>query len=87
MNGCRPLHNPMVVFVEKEALAGVVYRTTAQWNVPLMVTRGYPSLSFLYSAAEMIAAKVCPTFIYYFGDYDPSGAAGKGASRDRFDGK
>ena len=52
--------------------------TVAQeWDVPLMVTRGYPSLSYLHSAAQTIRhmAEECDkrTVLYYFGDYDPSG--------------
>src|SRR5262249_12342974 len=39
----------------------------------LMVTRGYPSLSYLHEAAESIAAEGKPAVLYYFGDYDPSG--------------
>lgn len=61
------------VWLEKEALAGVLYEVTQQWDVPLMVTRGYSSLSFLYNAAETISVYNKPTFLYYFGDYDPSG--------------
>lgn len=61
------------IWLEKDALAGVLYEETGAWDVPLMVTRGYPSLSFLHSAAEMIAAQEKPTYLYYFGDYDPSG--------------
>jgi hypothetical protein len=61
------------IWLEKEALAGVLYGTTYDWDVPLMVTKGYPSVSFLYSAAEQIASVEKPTFIYYFGDHDPSG--------------
>ena len=38
-----------------------------------MVARGYASLSFLHSAAEVIADLEVPTFIYHLGDYDPSG--------------
>jgi hypothetical protein len=38
-----------------------------------MVTRGYPSLRFLHSAAEMIRAEGKPAFLYYLGDHDPSG--------------
>jgi hypothetical protein len=30
------------VWLEKDALAGVLYKETAPWDVPLMVTRGYP---------------------------------------------
>ncbi len=29
------------IWLEKEALSGVVYPVTSQWDVPLMVTRGY----------------------------------------------
>lgn len=61
------------VWLEKEALAGVLVDVTAEWDVPLMVTRGYPSLSYMHSAAEMIEAQEKPTYLYYFGDHDPSG--------------
>jgi hypothetical protein len=61
------------VWLEKDALAGVLLEATDPWDVPLMVTRGYPSLTFLHSAAEQIAAAGRPCFLYYFGDYDPSG--------------
>jgi hypothetical protein len=61
------------VWLEKDALAGVLMEATDPWDVPLMVTRGYPSLTFLHSAAEQIAAVGKPCFLYYFGDYDPSG--------------
>ena len=43
------------------------------WGVPLMVTRGYASLSFLNSAAETIEAVAKAAYLYYFGDWDPSG--------------
>jgi hypothetical protein len=61
------------VWLEKDALAGVLVEETSRWDVPLMVTRGYPSLSFLNSAAEAIAAAAKPAHLYYFGDFDPSG--------------
>lgn len=61
------------IWLEKDALAGVLSPITYKWDVPLMVTRGYPSLSYLYSAAEQITALAKPTYLYYFGDYDPSG--------------
>jgi hypothetical protein len=38
-----------------------------------MVSRGYASLSFLHSAAEVIKSSNRPTFIYHLGDHDPSG--------------
>jgi hypothetical protein len=61
------------IWLEKDALAGVLMEETMPWDVPLMVTRGYPSLSYLYEAAEAIAAQEKPAYLYYFGDYDPSG--------------
>jgi hypothetical protein len=61
------------IWLEKEALAGVLYEITARWDVPLMVTRGYPSTSFLYEAAEAIQDQGKPAYLYYFGDHDPSG--------------
>lgn len=61
------------VWLEKDALAGVIYDVTEDWDVPLMVTRGYPSITFLHEAAETIADQGKPVFIYYLGDHDPSG--------------
>jgi hypothetical protein len=61
------------IWLEKEALAGVLVDVTGKWDVPLMVTRGYPSVSFLHAAGEQISAKNCPVYLYYFGDHDPSG--------------
>jgi hypothetical protein len=46
---------------------------TEVYDVPLMVARGYSSLSFLHSAAMAIEAKGKPAYIYHFGDLDPSG--------------
>lgn len=74
---CRALWSEQPVYVEiwleKDALSGVLYEVTARHDVPLMVTRGYPSFTFLAGAAEAIEAIDKPAFLYYFGDYDPSG--------------
>lgn len=61
------------IWLEKDALSGVLFSVTSEWDVPLMVTRGFASLSFLHSAAEEIASQGKPTYLYYFGDHDPSG--------------
>jgi hypothetical protein len=61
------------IWLEKDALAGVIYPVTSMYDVPLMVARGYASLSFLYSAAEAINDLVVPAYIYHLGDFDPSG--------------
>ena len=61
------------VWLEKDALAGVIFTVTSQWDVPLMVTRGYPSLTFLHSAADELRMLRRPAYLYYLGDHDPSG--------------
>jgi len=61
------------IWLEKDALSGVLYEETEHWDVPLMVTRGFSSLSFLHSAAEVIAEVGKPAYLYYLGDRDPSG--------------
>lgn len=61
------------VWCEKDALAGVLMEETQVYDVPLMVARGYSSISFLHSAAMAIKAKGKPAWIYHFGDLDPSG--------------
>ena len=69
----RDLDDYVEVWLEKDALAGVLFGVTDEWGVPLMVTRGFASLSYVHNAAETIARIDKPTFIYYFGDHDPSG--------------
>jgi hypothetical protein len=61
------------IWLEKDALSGVIYPVTAVYDVPLMVARGYASLSFLHSAAEYIETLTVPAYIYHLGDFDPSG--------------
>jgi hypothetical protein len=65
------------VWCEKEALAGVLVEVTEEYDVPLLVTRGYPSLSYLYTAAHTIADQRFNQYhnvtLYYLGDHDPSG--------------
>ncbi len=67
------------VWLEKDALAGVVAPVTERYDVPLMVARGFSSLSFLYEAAQDIARLSVPAYVFHLGDHDPSGqcAAGK----------
>jgi hypothetical protein len=59
--------------VEKDALAGVIFPITDRYDVPLMVARGYSSLTFLHASASQIREQGRPTFIYHLGDHDPSG--------------
>jgi len=60
-------------WLEKDALAGVIVPVTRLFDVPLMVARGYASLSFLHSSAECLRELDRPAHVYHLGDYDPSG--------------
>jgi hypothetical protein len=51
----------------------VLFPVTSRYDVPLMLSRGYSSVSFLHDGALAIATQDKPTHIYYFGDHDPSG--------------
>ena len=73
------------VWCEKDALAGVIYETTEEYDVPLMVSRGYSSLTFLHTAAEAIREAHSSgkrVVLYHCGDYDPSGQDAARAIRD-----
>ena len=61
------------IWCEKEALAGVLYEITSEYDVPLMVVKGFPSKDFVHGAAEAIERREAPAFLYYCGDWDPSG--------------
>jgi hypothetical protein len=61
------------VWLEKEALIGVVHPMTLKWHVPLVPAKGYSSLSLLYETAQDLEYKNRPAKIFHFGDYDPSG--------------
>jgi len=63
------------IWCEKDALVGVLYQETRAWDVPLMVSRGFTSLTFVYEAAQALLEVDKPAHIYYFGDHDPSGVA------------
>jgi hypothetical protein len=60
------------MFTEKDAITGVIYGVTAEWDVPLGVLRGYSSESFAWSVAESLSLRK-PTIMYQLGDHDPSG--------------
>jgi hypothetical protein len=64
------------IWVEKDALAGVMWDPASEYDVPLMVSRGMPSITFLHGTAQAInrAARAGKeSYIYQFGDHDPSG--------------
>jgi hypothetical protein len=64
------------IWLEKDALAGALWDVVSDYDVPLMVSRGMPSLTFLHGSAckiERAAEYGKRTYVYQFGDHDPSG--------------
>jgi len=64
------------LWVEKEALAGVLEPMASKYHVTLMVNKGYSSQSAMYESANRISIRgedAEDIFIYYLGDHDPSG--------------
>jgi len=65
------------VWVEKDALSGVLKRVTEKYHVPILVNRGYSSASAMYDSFMRFvrngAYKERPVKVLYLGDYDPSG--------------
>jgi hypothetical protein len=61
---------------EKEAQAGVIDSAASAFDVPVIVSKGMPSITQLYGSACYIARAANAdkqTYIYQFGDHDPSG--------------
>lgn len=70
------------VWVEKDALSGVLKRVTKKYHIPILVNRGYSSASAMFDAYNRfkngINAIICEdkepeVVIFYLGDFDPSG--------------
>jgi len=65
------------IWLEKDALADLIVDTTARWDVPLMVSRGQSSATFLYSAAKAAEQawheEGVRSFVYMLYDRDGGG--------------
>lgn len=61
------------VWCESDSMAGVLIGETNRYNVPLMASRGFSSKTYLYRAAMDIEEQARPAYLYYVGDWDPSG--------------
>ena len=64
------------VWIEKEALIGIVERVCKRYDVPYFACRGYVSQSEQYMAGQRFADHVDSSqyvVILHFGDHDPSG--------------
>lgn len=64
------------VWVEKDALSGVLSRVTEQYHIPICVNRGYSSASAMHEAFKRFRSAYRDKQairILYLGDFDPSG--------------
>lgn len=61
------------VWLEKDAIAGVILPITSLFDVPLMVARGFSSETFCFEAVEARGDDDRPYHVYYLGDFDRSG--------------
>lgn len=61
------------IWLEKSALAGVIYPVTSEYDVPLMPTGGYSSETFAYGAVNALRGTGKTLVIYAFYDFDRSG--------------
>jgi hypothetical protein len=62
------------IWCEKDALAGVISKVTSEYDVPLMVSRGFTSETFAYEAVNAYADSGRPYVIFALYDFDRSGA-------------
>lgn len=61
------------LWVEKDALAGVLAPIARQYHITLMVNRGYSSQSAMYESAARFKESDNEKILIYLGDFDPSG--------------
>lgn len=61
------------VWVEKEALVGVIERAAYKWRCPYFACRGYSSQSEQWRAGVRFKDMYKPVKIIHLGDHDPSG--------------
>jgi hypothetical protein len=64
------------IWCESDSTAGIIHEVTERWDVPLMSSRGFSSVTFTYESAMEIYRQHMngkPSFIYYFGDHDKQG--------------
>lgn len=64
------------IWCEKEALTGIIYEVASDYDVPVYPSKGMPSLTLVYESFLSIkhaAEAGKPSFLYQFGDHDPTG--------------
>jgi hypothetical protein len=71
------------IWMEKDALASVVYPVTEEYDVPLMVARGYTSETFAFESVASRHDDPRDYHVYYFGDFDRSGRDAGGSLQEK----
>jgi hypothetical protein len=64
------------IWSEKEALAGIIWDAASEYDVPIETSKGMPSLTQIWGTACAVinaARKGKRSYIYQFGDHDPTG--------------
>lgn len=66
------------LWVEKQALAGVLEPLASKFHATLMVNKGYSSQTAMYEASKRLQDRISASgkgegFVFYIGDHDPSG--------------
>lgn len=62
------------IWIEKDALSSIFTRVATPYTVPIVVCRGFSSVSFLYDYKKRLSHKEDKdAILLYFGDFDPSG--------------
>ena len=64
------------LWIEKDALSRICHKIAFKYCIPVIVARGFSSISYVYEAKKRILANHRngkKTIILYFGDLDPSG--------------
>lgn len=71
------------IWVEKSALAGVIYPVTAEYDVPLMPTGGYTSETFAYGAVADLRGTGRKLVVHSLYDFDRSGRDATASLREK----
>lgn len=62
------------IWIEKDALSSIFTRVAEDYTIPVVVCRGFSSVSFLNDFKTRLNNHNCKrTLMLYFGDFDPSG--------------
>jgi len=78
--------NYIEIWSEKDALRSVLTQVTHYYDVSLMIVRGQASRTSIYEAYERFEVQIDggkDCFLYYAGDFDPSGLAIYESLKDR----